>query len=66
MTDIEIARTAEIKPIRQIADKLNIPEADLHYYGRHKAKLPLHLINEDKAVQSNLILVSAISPTPAG
>jgi formate--tetrahydrofolate ligase len=66
MTDLEIARTADIKPIRQIADNLNIPEEDLHYYGRYKAKLPLHLINEEKAAQSNLILVSAISPTPAG
>lgn len=66
MTDIEIARTAQIKPIRHIADKLNIAEEDLHYFGRHKAKLPLHLINEERAAQSNLILVSAISPTPAG
>ncbi|MFM1932498.1 MAG: hypothetical protein RL226_1801 [Bacteroidota bacterium] len=52
--------------IREIAAKLNIQEDDLEMYGKYKAKLPLHLIDEAKVAASNLILVSAITPTPAG
>ncbi len=66
MTDLEIAQKADIKPIQQIADKLGIPQDLLEQYGRYKAKLPLSLIDEQKVAQSNLILVSAINPTPAG
>ncbi|MDI9342387.1 MAG: formate--tetrahydrofolate ligase [Sediminibacterium sp.] len=65
-TDIEIAQSAAIQPIKHIAQKLSISEDDLDYYGRYKAKLPLHLINEDKIKQSHLILVTAINPTPSG
>ncbi len=65
-TDLEIAREANIRPIVQIAEKLGIPADELDMYGRHKAKLPLSLIDEEKIKRSNLILVSAISPTPAG
>ena len=65
-SDLEIAREAKIRPITQIAEKLGISPDDLDMYGRHKAKLPLSLINEDKIKNSTLILVSAISPTPAG
>ena len=66
MTDLEIARQIPIKPIREIAQKLSIPESDLEYYGHFKAKLPLELINPETYRKNRLILVSAISPTPAG
>ncbi len=66
MTDLDIARTITLKPIQQIAAQLNISEDDLQLYGKYKAKLPLTLIDEEKIKKSNLILVSAISPTPAG
>ncbi|MDZ4748074.1 MAG: formate--tetrahydrofolate ligase [Saprospiraceae bacterium] len=64
--DLEIAQSAPIRHIKTIADKLGIPEDDLEYYGKYKAKLPLTLIDEEKIERSNLILVTAISPTPAG
>ena len=66
LTDIEIARNTPIKPIKEIAKKLNIEESQLEPYGHFKAKLPLSLINEDKISQNKLILVTAITPTPAG
>jgi formate--tetrahydrofolate ligase len=65
-SDIDIAQAAEIKHIKTIASKINIAEDDLYYFGKHKAKLPLHLINEEKIKQAKLILVTAINPTPAG
>ncbi len=65
-TDIEIAGSIQLKHIREIASKLNISEDDLELYGKYKAKLPLELINKEKLDDCNLILVSAISPTPAG
>jgi formate--tetrahydrofolate ligase len=66
MSDISIAQSVKMLPIQQVADKLNIPETELEYYGRYKAKLPLTLINAERVKQSKLILVSAITPTPAG
>ncbi|MFK8105353.1 MAG: formate--tetrahydrofolate ligase [Saprospiraceae bacterium] len=65
-TDIEIAQSIQLKPIKDIAAKINITEEDLQLYGKYKAKLPLTLIDEEKIKKSKLILVSAISPTPAG
>ena len=65
-TDIQIAQSADIRPIREIADKIAIEEEDLEYYGRHKAKIPLKYIDEEKIKKSKLILVTAINPTPAG
>ena len=65
-TDIEIAQAADIKHIKTIAEKIGVAEEDLYYFGKHKAKLPLHLINADRVKQSKLILVTAINPTPAG
>lgn len=65
-TDLEIAQSADIKHIREIADKINIDRDNLEYYGKYKAKIPLSYINEDKIKKSKLILVSAINPTPAG
>ncbi|MEK7257197.1 MAG: formate--tetrahydrofolate ligase, partial [Bacteroidota bacterium] len=66
MTDLDIARTIQLRPIQAIAAQLGISEDDLNLYGKYKAKLPLHLINEEKISKSKLVLVSAISPTPAG
>lgn len=65
-SDIQIAQSIELKHIKHIASKLNIEEDNLEMYGKYKAKLPLSLIDEKKAAKSNLILVSALSPTPAG
>lgn len=66
MTDIEIAQSITPIHIKKIAEKINIGEDDLELYGKYKAKLPLHLINEEKIKSSKLILVTALTPTPAG
>lgn len=65
-TDIEIAQNAAIRPIAEVAEKLGLREDDLELYGKYKAKLPLSLINEKKVTKARLILVTAITPTPAG
>ncbi len=65
-TDIEIANSVALKPIYEIADKLGIERDLLEPYGKYKAKLPLSLIDFDKIKDKKLVLVSAISPTPAG
>ena len=64
--DIEIAQEANIRPIGEIAAKLGIPQDELEMYGRYKAKIPLHFIDEERIKKSKLILVTAITPTPAG
>lgn len=64
--DLAIAQSAAIRHIKEIAAKTAISNDDLEYYGKYKAKLPLKLINEEKIKKSKLILVTAISPTPAG
>jgi formate--tetrahydrofolate ligase len=65
-TDIEIAQSAVMRPIGEVAGKLGLTEDDLELYGKYKAKLPLSLIDEKKAANAKLILVTAITPTPAG
>ncbi|SDE19313.1 formate--tetrahydrofolate ligase [Riemerella columbipharyngis] len=65
-TDLEIAQQANIQPIKNIAEKINIKEDDLECYGRYKAKIPLAYIQPEKIKKSKLVLVSAINPTPAG
>lgn len=65
-TDIQIAQAADIQHINTIAEKLDISADDLEHYGKHKAKLPLSLVDEQKVSASKLILVTAMSPTPAG
>ncbi len=65
-TDLDIARKVQLKHIAEIAARLDISEDDLHLFGKYKAKLPLHLIDDEKVKEARLILVSAISPTPAG
>jgi len=66
-SDIEIARAATLRPIAQVAEKLGIPDEALHNYGKHIAKLDHGYIAglEGKA-PGKLVLVTAISPTPAG
>ena len=66
LTDLEIAQSAKIDHINNIAKKISIDLEELEHYGKYKAKLPLSLINEEKVSQCNLILVSAVNPTPAG
>jgi formate--tetrahydrofolate ligase len=66
MSDIEIAQSVKIKHIKNIASKLEIEEDDLEYFGKYKAKLPLTLVDRNKLDKNNLILVTAITPTPPG
>jgi len=66
LSDIEIAQQASLLPVQTIAEKTGISPEDLELYGKYKAKLPLHLIDSEKVQKAKLILVSAISPTPAG
>ncbi len=67
-SDIEIARSAKMKPIKEVLDKVNVPDHHFAYspMGRHIAKLHLDYISTLKEKKSNLILVTAITPTPAG
>ncbi len=66
MTDQDIAKQIKLTHIKSIAAKLGLNEDDIEMYGKYKAKLPHSIIDLQKAKQSNLILVTAISPTPAG
>ncbi len=66
MSDLQIAKKTTLKHISKIAEKFGIDPDDIEMYGKFKAKLPLQAIDKQRASQSNLILVSAISPTPAG
>ena len=65
-SDIEIARSIELKKIKQVAESVGIPREEVENYGRYIAKIPEHLIDEEKVKQSNLILVTAITATKAG
>lgn len=65
-SDIEIAQGVTMHPITEIGEKLGIKPDDLIHYGKYKAKIPLSYIDKEKYRKSKLILVSAISPTPAG
>lgn len=66
MTDLEIAKASKMRPITEIASRLGVSADDLHVYGKYIAKLPLKLIDKARAGQKKLILVTAITPTPAG
>jgi formate--tetrahydrofolate ligase len=66
LSDIEIAQAKKLAHVITIAKKLGVKEDDIEMYGKYKAKLPLHLIDEEKAANNNLILVTALTPTPAG
>ena len=65
-SDIEIARSIELIKIKELARSYNMPEDHVTHYGRHMAKVDISLIDEEKIKKSNLILVTAITPTKAG
>lgn len=65
-TDIAIARSIELDKITNIAAQIGITDDHIHNYGKFMAKVPYSLIDEQKVAQSNLILVTAITPTKAG
>lgn len=67
LTDVEIAQSAKMKPIKEIAQKVGLDEDDLELYGKYKAKISLEAISKLKNNEDGkLILVTAINPTPAG
>lgn len=65
-TDIEIARSIELHKIKKVATEAGIPVEAIENYGRYIAKVPEYLIDEERVKKSNLILVTAITPTKAG
>ena len=65
-SDIEIARSIELKKIKQVARDYDIPVDEIENYGRYIAKVPERLIDEESVKRSHLILVTAITPTKAG
>ena len=66
LSDISIAQAKKLQNIKNIAKKLNVDEEDLEMYGKFKAKLPLYLIDDAKIKENHLVLVTALTPTPAG
>ncbi|MBO4770659.1 MAG: formate--tetrahydrofolate ligase [Clostridia bacterium] len=66
LTDIEIAQSIKLRPITEIAEKAGIPEKYIEQYGKFKAKIDYSLLNESNRANGKLILVTAITPTPAG
>ena len=66
LSDIEIAQQCEMKPITEIAKGAGIGEKYIEQYGKYKAKIDLSLLNESDKQNGKLVLVTAITPTPAG
>jgi len=66
LSDIEIAQQCKMKPVTEIATKAGIDDKYIEQYGRYKAKIDLSLLRESKRKNGKLILVTAITPTPAG
>jgi formate--tetrahydrofolate ligase len=66
LSDVEISRAAKLKPISEVAEKLGIKTEDIIPYGKYKAKVPLSYLDEEKIKNSNLILITAVTPTKAG
>lgn len=64
--DLKIAQSATLRPIEEIVKKLGLAPSEIEPYGRYKAKLPVSYIDEEKVKKSKMILVTAITPTPAG
>lgn len=65
-SDLAIAQEAKLLHINNIAAKLGVSEEELEHYGKYKAKLPISLINDEAVKRNNLVLVTAITPTPSG
>ncbi len=66
LSDIEIAQACKMRPISEIAATAHVDEQYLEHYGRYKAKVDLSLLNDESRQNGKLILVTAITPTPAG
>ncbi len=67
LSDVEIAQQAKVKHIREVAEELGLTEDDLIFYGKDKAKVLLDVLeSRAKKPDGKLILVTAITPTPAG
>ena len=66
LSDIEIAHRCKMQPISEIAEAAGIDEKYVELYGRYKAKIDLSIMKENKRPDGKLILVTAITPTPAG
>ena len=66
LSDIEIAQQCKMKPITEIAESINIDDKYIEQYGKYKAKVDYTLLNESTRKDGKLILVTAITPTPAG
>ena len=66
LTDIEIAQQCKMKPITEIAESINIDDKYIEQYGKYKAKVDYSLLKENNRKDGKLILVTAITPTPAG
>lgn len=65
-SDIQIARETSLKKVKDIAESIGIPREEVQNYGRYMAKTPISLLHKEKIDASNLILVTAITPTKAG
>ncbi len=65
-SDIQIARETPLNKIKDVAESIGIARDEVVSYGRHMAKIPLKLVDEEKIKRSNLVLVTAITPTKAG
>ena len=66
LSDIEIAQSTEMKPITEIAKTAGVDDKYIEQYGKYKAKVDYSLLNESPRKDGKLILVTAITPTPAG
>ena len=66
LSDIEIAQQCKMRPIYEIAEKAGIPADSVEPYGRYKAKIDLSFMNDSRKKDGKLVLVTAITPTPAG
>ncbi len=66
MTDIEIAQSVKMKPITEIAKEAGVDEKYLEQYGKYKAKIDYNMLDEVDRPDGKLVLVTAITPTPAG
>ena len=66
LSDIEIAQSAKMLPVTEIAKSIGIEDDYIESYGKYKAKINYTLLNESKRENGKLVLVTAITPTPAG
>ncbi|MDD3728232.1 MAG: formate--tetrahydrofolate ligase, partial [Dysgonamonadaceae bacterium] len=65
-SDIQIAKEAKLIKAKDVGERIGIPRTEIQSFGRHMAKVPINLIDKEQVNKSNLILVTAITPTKAG